>query len=93
MIAALCALVYVVYTFTQGSEAARLQWEKNPQWHASWYVPIRIGLLTASPSYREYAMRKHEPFSHGSLPLSPKRADNRPLNDTVPTADRGVSHV
>jgi hypothetical protein len=39
MIAALCALVYVAYTFTQGGEAARLQWEKNPQWHVSWYVP------------------------------------------------------
>jgi hypothetical protein len=38
MIAAVCVLVYIVYAFAPGSEAARLQWEKNPQWQVSWYV-------------------------------------------------------
>jgi len=38
MVAALCGLLYLAYTLTLGGEAARLQWEKNTEWHPSWYV-------------------------------------------------------
>jgi hypothetical protein len=33
-------VVYLLYSWTNGGDAARLAWQKEPQWHESWYVLI-----------------------------------------------------
>ena len=76
-LAAVCCLVYIIYTFIVGGEAARLQWEKDR--HAqlsSWYSPVcGVWVVNGSPPYREYAMRNHEPLSQGWLPRRTQALD------------------
>ena len=33
-------ILYLVYLWTNGGDAARLAWQKEPLWHESWYVII-----------------------------------------------------
>jgi hypothetical protein len=57
-------LVYLVYSWVHVGEAARLEWQKEKVGKHAWYdsEPFETDF---SPVYREYAMRRHGPYSDG----------------------------
>ena len=40
ILASFLGVIYLVYSWTNGGDAARLAWQKEPVWHESWCVII-----------------------------------------------------
>jgi len=57
--------VFFLYWHHQGSEAARLTLKTEEVFKATWYLIKKEMRTDGSPSYREYASRRHSPNSEG----------------------------
>ena len=57
--------VYFVYSWAHVGEAARLEWQPEKAGQRVWYNRVESG-LDSSPPYRDYALRRHGPYSEGT---------------------------
>jgi len=94
--AALCCLVYIMYTFTLGGEAARLQWEKDQHSQlSSWYSPHCGFWLLMEVLHTENmpCATTSRSLRVGSSAEFKRPTNNRTINDTLSAPDTGMPHV
>lgn len=66
LLISIIGLVYLVYSWAHVGEAARLEWQKEKVGKYSW-CDLEPFETDFSPLYRDYAMRRHGPYSDGFL--------------------------
>src|SRR5271170_5500406 len=64
LLISILGLVYLIYSWSHVGEAARLEWQKENVAKNSWFNE-HVFRSDFSPPYRDYALRRHRPYSDG----------------------------